>query len=138
MNQDIRWQQRFQNFERAFLLLQEGMSEEDWTFRSDLEKTGLTQRFVFTFELAWKTLRDYLVLGGVVFDQVTPRSVIKEAFAAQLIDDGQAWIDMLQQRNQLSHRYDTALLDDTLREVANRYLSTVEALYFRLREKRAT
>jgi len=71
MPDDIRWKQRFQNFERALLLLRGGLTERDWSLRSDLEKTGLTKRFEFTFELAWKTLRDYLAHSGVAFDQAT-------------------------------------------------------------------
>lgn len=70
--------------------------EKDVDEMSDLEKEGVVQRFEYTFELAWKTLKDYLVYSGVVLDQITPRKVIKEAFAAKIIDDGQIWIDMLE------------------------------------------
>jgi hypothetical protein len=78
---NIRWKQRFENFERAFRLLQEAF-EKAPAQMSDLEKEGVVQRFEYTFELAWKTLKDYLVYSGVVFDQITPRNVIKQAFAA--------------------------------------------------------
>ena len=95
MRNDIRWKQRLENFERAFLLLKEAF-EKDPAEMSDLEKEGVIQRFEYTFELAWKTLHDYLVYSGVSFDQITPRSIIKQAFAAKIIKDGQTWMDMLE------------------------------------------
>ncbi len=55
MTDAIRWRQRFENFERAFRLLQEAF-EKDPSQMSDLEKEGVVQRFEYTFELAWKTL----------------------------------------------------------------------------------
>ena len=76
MSDAIRWKQRFENFERAYLLLREAF-EKDPAAMSDLEKEGVIQRFEYTFELAWKTLKDYLVYSGVVFDQITPRSGVR-------------------------------------------------------------
>ena len=40
-----------------------------------LEKEGVIQRFECFFELAWKTMKDYLEEGGFVFAAVTPRLV---------------------------------------------------------------
>ena len=126
MTQDIRWQQRFENFERALRLLQEPLGNVD--VLSELEQQGVVQRFEFTLELAWKTLKDYLVLSGVAFDQVTPKSVIKQAFAAKLITDGQLWVDMLDCRDRLSHTYDEAVFGEAVREIANSYVHAFEAL----------
>ena len=76
MRNDVRWKQRFENFERAFKLLQEAF-ERNPDEMSNLEKEGAIQRFEDTFELAWKTLMAYLLYSGVAFDPITPRSVIK-------------------------------------------------------------
>lgn len=51
MNPDIRWKQRFQNFDRMFLLLREALQRKPETL-SMLEKEGVIQRFEYTFELA--------------------------------------------------------------------------------------
>ena len=99
MGADIRWHQRFRNFERGFILLRSALEERGIDEFSDLELEGLIQRFEYTFELAWKTLKDYLEHRGVALAQITPASVIKAAFAAKVIEDGQAWIDMLKHRN---------------------------------------
>jgi len=78
---DIRWQQRLQNFERALALLSEAM-EGGPAALNQLEKEGAVQRFEYTLELAWKTLKDYLEASGIVLNAITPRQVIKDAFAA--------------------------------------------------------
>lgn len=113
------------------------MNSRELSLRSDLEKTGLTRRFEFTFELAWKTLRDYLAYSGTEFDQATPRAVIKAAFGAKVIADGQVWIDMLDLRNQLSHRYDGSMTDEALGQLAQRHLAALEAVYRFLRDQAA-
>jgi nucleotidyltransferase substrate binding protein (TIGR01987 family) len=101
-NPDIRWKQRFQNFDRAFGLLRVTLKDGPDSL-NQLEKEGVIQRFEFSFELAWKTLKDYMEHGGFVFATITPRQVIKDAFAAKILKDGQVWIDMLDHRNLLSH-----------------------------------
>jgi nucleotidyltransferase substrate binding protein (TIGR01987 family) len=130
-----RWQQRFQNFQRAFLLLQEPFSQKAITDFSPLEQEGIIQRFEFCYELAWKTLKDYLEYDGVVVDPVTPRQVIKQAFAANLITEGQVWIDMLEHRNLLSHTYDSAVFLTTLSLLQARFLPAINQVYHLLREK---
>ena len=87
-NKDIRWIQRFQNFDRAFLLLRSALEERGLEQMSELEKEGLIQRFEYSYELAWKTMKDYLEEQGTIINPVTPRNVIKEAFSAQIIADG--------------------------------------------------
>lgn len=99
---DIRWQQRSQNFDRAFMLLRE-MIDQGCNSLNQLEKEGANQGFEVAYELGWKVSKVYLEEHGVVVDPVTPRNVIKQAFAARLLDDAQVWIDMMLPRNLLSH-----------------------------------
>lgn len=134
MSDRIRWKQRFENFERAFRLLQEafaGAPDE----MSDLEKEGAIQRFEYTFELAWKTLKDYLVYHGVTFEQITPRTVIKQAFAAKIIQDGQTWINMLEQRNLMSHTYDRQIFETVFAAISGQYLVALEQVFTWLKNK---
>ena len=128
MTTDIRWQQRFENFDRAFVLLRE-VCERGVTSLSQLEKEGASQRFEVAFELAWKTLKDYLEANGIVVNPVTPRIVIKEAFAAKLLDDAQVWIDMMLHRNLLSHTYDSSVFEEVLHVVADRYFASFAHLH---------
>lgn len=64
-NPDIRWQQRFDNFDRALGLLREALANGPAAL-NQLEKEGVVQRFEYTLELAWKTIKDYLEGSGVV------------------------------------------------------------------------
>ena len=93
---------------------------------SDLEKEGLIQRFEYSYELAWKTMKDYLEEHGTNINPVTPRNVIKEAFSANIITDGQVWVDMLLHRNLLSHTYDFSKFQEVLDAVVKRYLAVQE------------
>ena len=127
MSEDIRWKQRFQNFDRAFVLLREAL--EGGRPLSMQEKEGVIQRFEYTYELAWKTLKDYLEASGVVITPVPPRQVIKEAFAAKVISDGEVWINMLDNRNLLSHTYDFSVFDEAVKAIAKHYLPAMEKLH---------
>ena len=128
MSNDIRWMQRFDNFDRAFVLLRE-VYDRGVDALSQLEKEGAIQRFEVAFELAWRTLKDYLEENGVVVNPVTPRNVIKEAFAANLLDDAQVWIDMMLHRNLLSHTYDIKVFETVLHVVTERYFPAFDRLH---------
>ena len=124
---DIRWRQRLQNYSRAVSLLRSALANGPDAL-NDLEKEGVVQRFEYTVELAWKVLKDYLEFSGAQLVSVTPKSVVKAAFSARLLPDGQLWIDMLDHRNLLSHKYDQALLGKGLTEIGTRYLPALNAL----------
>lgn len=119
--QDIRWQQRFQNFKRAFSLLREAM-EQDITQFNQLEKEGVIQRFEFTFELAWKVLKDKMEHDGLTIDQISPRAVVRLAYQAKYIEDADVWLRMIGDRNLMSHTYDSAKFEVVLQSIAKEYL----------------
>jgi nucleotidyltransferase substrate binding protein (TIGR01987 family) len=125
---DVRWKQRFQNFDRAFVLLRDAMENGPGVL-NQLEKEGVVQRFEYCFELAWKTLKDYLEESGLVFPAVTPRQVLKDAFAAKTLADGQVWIDMLDHRNLLSHTYNLASFEEAVEAIHKRYLAAIDQLH---------
>lgn len=102
---------------------------------SDLEKEGVVQRFEYTYELAWKTLKDYLEDSGLVIAPVTPKQVIKEAFAAKLLESGEVWVRMLDHRNLLSHTYDRSVFDTAISAIEEDYLPVIKELYTRLKEE---
>ena len=93
-----RWHHRFDNFSRALSLLREGIGLLDERALTPLEQEGVIQRFEYTWELAWKVLKDYLDAQGVVLATVTPAAVIKAANAARIIDDGDTWMRALEAR----------------------------------------
>ena len=133
-NPDIRWKQRFQNFDRAFVLLRDAL-ENGPDSLNQLEKEGVIQRFEFSFELAWKTLKDYMEQDGFVFATITPRQVIKEAFAAKILKEGQVWIDMLDHRNLLSNTYNLVKFEEAVKALHDRYLGAFDQLHEFLQEE---
>ena len=136
MTEEIRWQYRFTNFSHAFFLLEEAL-EEGVEALNELEREGVIQRFEYTFELAWNTLKDRMEYDGVGLTTVTPRNVIREAFRARLIGDGEAWIDMLNDRNLMSHTYDSARFEQVIRNIICRYLPILQEMKLRLSEEMA-
>ena len=131
MTEEIRWHYRFRNFSRAFALLREALEGEVEAL-SQLEREGVIQRFEYTFELAWNLLKDRLEYDGVALPTVTPRHVIRQAFQARLIQDGDVWIDMLTDRNLMSHTYDFAKFEVVIRKIQRQYLAILGELYERL------
>ena len=124
MSQDIRWKQRFQNFEKAFNFLKNATERP---FLDELQAAGLIQSFEFTFELAWKTLKDYLELKG--FPLQYPRDVIKQAFQTHLIQNGELWLEMLEKRNELTHTYDEKHTKKSVATIRDRYFPELKQVY---------
>lgn len=119
MSEDIRWKQRFSNFERALSQLQEGI-ENNGADPINIIKEGIVQRFEFTHELAWKVLKDYLLYEGI--QNVTgSRSATREAFKMGLISDGQKWMEMIESRNNTVHTYNESILETEYDKIINQY-----------------
>ncbi len=127
-----RWHYRFDNFSRALTLLRQAVDESTARQFSALEQEGLIQRFEYTWELAWKVLKDYLDAQGVVLATVTPAAVIKAANAARIIGDGDIWMRALEARNRLSHTYSLKTFEQTIADIRTHYLAALETLQRRL------
>ena len=75
------------------------------------------QRFEFTFELAWKFLKEYFSQMGIILNY--PKEVIKDAYAAGIINDEDLWIHMLLDRNMTSPTYDEKLANEIYSRIKN-------------------
>ncbi len=126
--QDIRWQQRFQNFERAFLRLREALEQNPASLTA-LEKEGIIQRFEYTFELAWKVLKDKMEFDGLEINQVSPKGVVRDAYAARYIDNADLWLQMIGDRNLMSHTYDINKFEAVIDSLRTRYLPMLDEWY---------
>lgn len=122
-NFDHRWRQRFVNYQLAMKNLTEGISISK---PSDLEKSGIIQIFEYTFELAWKTIKDYL--KEVDIEANFLREVLKTAFSYEIIEDGDTWIDMLEKRNLMSHTYDKKNAELAYNLIKNEYFERLKIL----------
>lgn len=121
---DTRWQQRFENFKRAYALLESVIDHDNLT---DVERAGLIKFFEMTFELAWKLLKDYL--GAEGYDVKSPRGAIKQAFQIGLIEDGQTWLIALEDRNLITHTYNEETAKKVERSIKKNYEPLMRSLY---------
>jgi nucleotidyltransferase substrate binding protein (TIGR01987 family) len=119
-NIDIRWRQRFNNYNKALSQLEKVVSKKNL---NEFEEQGLIKAFEYTFELAWKTLQDLLRYKG--YDNITgPKPVIDQSFIDGYITDGEGWVKMQKSRNLTSHTYN----EKTAEEIA----TAVKLIYFKL------
>lgn len=121
---DIRWVQRFSNFERAFLLLSKAIAIET---PSIVERAGLIQFFEMAFELSWKLLKDYEEQEGITAK--TPRDVIKQAYQAGLITRGHDWMNALQDRNLMAHTYSEKTAIAVEAKIRHEYFPLLDELH---------
>ena len=110
------------DFKDALKRLQEALKKN--APKGSVAIDGTIQRFEFTFELAWKLAKLVLNYNGIEVD--TPRLVVKEAFKAKLIKDGDGWIDMLEDRNKTSHIYDEETAVQIYNKIKNNYAKLLE------------
>ena len=108
---DIRWKQRFNNYQSALSSLEEGILLAKSRQLSDLEKQGVIQGFEFTHELFWKTVKDFLEFTGNI-KIFGSKDATKEAFSQGLISNGDNWMKMIESRNLTSHTYNKAIAND--------------------------
>ncbi|MFC1585457.1 nucleotidyltransferase substrate binding protein [Fibrobacterota bacterium] len=104
VSKDIRWIQRFQNFKSAYSKFNEALKCVGDEPENDLYQMALIKAFEFTFELGWKTIKDFLIYSGIK-NVSLPREVIKQGFHYNIIEDGNKWIAMMQDRNLMAHTY---------------------------------
>lgn len=127
-----RWLQRKEDLIKATARLQEALNVENVT---DVVIDGALHRFEFTFELAWKTMKDYLEYVGLIQKTGSPREVLQNAYQNDLIDNGEDWIEMMLSRNTLSHLYDEDESREIYEKIKNKYADMIEELINGLNSK---
>ncbi len=124
---DIRWRQRFENFEHSYKLLEKYLKKP---IETELERAGIIQFFEMSFELSWKLMKDYLEAHQLYVK--SPRDTIKQAFQIGLIDNGHIWIDALTDRNLTVHTYDEELAEKMIKDINTIYFLELKKLYEKL------
>ena len=132
LNSDIRWQQRFINFNKAFSQLERFMQAGGL---NEMEEQGLIKAFEYTYELSWKTLQDLLNDKGYI-DVVGPKPVIELSFQDGYIIDGKGWMRMHVSRNLTSHTYDEETAEEIIESIRNEYFQLLKNLQTRLEEEK--
>ncbi|MCI9087899.1 MAG: DUF86 domain-containing protein [Clostridia bacterium] len=122
-----RFQERLKDYKNAVDRLEEALQETE----SEIVIDGVLHRFEFTFELAWKTVKDALEYLGLVDKTGSPRENIQIGFRHGIIEDGEKWIEIMLSRNALAHLYDERSSREIYQKIKNDYIQEFK----KLREK---
>ncbi len=126
--EDIRWKQRFSNYQKALGQLEKFIAKGDL---NELEEQGLVQAFEYTYELAWNVMKDYFTYEQADENITGSRDAIRLAFKRGLIIDGENWMDMIVSRVKSSHTYN----EDTASEIVGKILHTYFELFEAFNDK---
>lgn len=122
-----RWNERVKDLGNAVTRLGEAI-EDSKKYSIESLKDGVIQRFEFSVELSWKTLKQYLESEGVV-NITTPKQTIRESFAKEILENPDIWINMLNDRNLTSHIYDSSVSDKIFENIINGYFDEIKRNY---------
>lgn len=136
MTEDIRWEQRFSNFNKALNKLSQAVALAGKEELSELEVEGLIQRFEYTYELAWKTLQDLIKQQGLT-DINGPGQVLTQAFQMGLINNAESWRRLKKSRELTSHTYDSETAQIIAKAIINEYFELFKFLQEKLENQRS-
>ncbi|MGC4059259.1 MAG: nucleotidyltransferase substrate binding protein [Chitinophagaceae bacterium] len=148
MTQDIRWEQRFSNFNKALAKLAQSVAyikqnqEENnaaitgGDVLQEMVREGLIQRFEYTHELAWNVMKDFARYQGNS-EIAGSRDATREAFQLGLISDGAVWMDMIGSRNRTSHTYNQATADEIYHKIVTDYFPAFSAFQQTMEAKKS-
>jgi len=127
------------NLTDYFQLLKRALDRLRETLTSPLIDTDMNyrdaaiQRFEFTHEAFWKTIKKYLLHEKV--DVASPREVMQKAYQFSWIDDEKVWLHMLDDRNRTSHVYDEDEAERIFQNIRNTYYPVMQRTFDKLNEK---
>ncbi len=124
---------KVENYLKALQRLDEANAEYRKHMDNDVIRDGLIQRFEFTFELAWKASKEYLIDQGFSNDLHFPKQVLRAAYENHMIDDESVWLNMLDSRNKTSHIYDDKVAAAIAESISEDFLPVLRKLsdYFK-------
>ncbi|EJP6472661.1 nucleotidyltransferase substrate binding protein [Clostridium sp. L74] len=125
-----RLEERLEDFKKAFKKLKEST---DLKVENDIVIDGVIQRFEFTFEQSWKLMKLYLEYEGIE-EAKSPRSTIRAAFKYGIIEDGDAWISMMIDRNKTSHVYDENTAIEIYNSIKSNHVNLLEKMLNKIEE----
>jgi len=119
----------FEQSNKALSQLSDGVKKT----KDQLDRDGVIQRFEFTFELAWKTLKLFLLAQGII--SKSPAEALKESYKFGLIKDEEIFLDMLEDRNQTTHIYSEEISKAIFTRIKKSYLPSLKKLSKELKKE---
>lgn len=129
-NKDIRWQQRYSNFNKALSQLEKFVEKKETL--NELEELGVIKAFEFTFEMAWRVMKDYFEYQGN--PTITgSRDAFREAFNKGVVLDGEEWMNMIKDRNETVHTYNELTADKISDKVIHVYFKLFKEFQLKMK-----
>ena len=128
---------KIEQLEKAFENLKiiiDAYEKENNKIIKDGLRDSIIQRFEFVTELSWKLMKRYLD-ENFVLEVYSPRSVVKESYKQNLIDNGEIWLDILEDRNLTSHTYDENTANRIKDNIVNKYVLEFKKFIDRIKEE---
>ena len=119
---------KFDNFKTAVKRLNEANTAYKSHADDSIYQDSIIKRFEFTFELAWKTLREFIIGQGYKLTVASPKNVIAFAYREGFLDAEEVWLDMLDARNLTAHDYDHELSAEIAVKISTRYCKELKNL----------
>lgn len=126
MDKDIRWEQRFYNYNKALAQLEKAVALADERALTELERQGLIQSFEFTHELSWNVIKDYFEYQGITSIN-GPKDAVRMAFNRELITEGDTWMEMIKSRNKTSHTYNEDTATEIEKKIKQQYIQLFQS-----------
>lgn len=123
---------KMSDFEKALIKLHQSLQRD--VHQDDLVLDATIQRFEFTYELAWKLLKNHLEFNGHT-EVTSPRATITAAFKNHVIQNGETWIAMLEDRNRTSHPYDEETAMEIYNHIQQHYITLFDALLLEIKKR---
>lgn len=120
--------QSYENLHKAYLKLKQFLEQDNNT---ELSRAGIVHAYEFTFELFWKFLQKYLDNLGIL-EEHGPSAVIRTAYQNEYLDDGQEYMDMLRDRNLITHTYREEMAEEIYTRIKNIHIHTLEKFITKL------
>lgn len=118
-----RLSERIENYNRAFGMFERTFQNYILDKTNETYQLAIVKSFEIIFELSWKVMKDYIQSKGIITS--SPREVIKQAFATNILPNAQIWIDMIKDRNFSSHEYNFERMDEILTKIETTYYKEI-------------
>ena len=128
---DIRWKQRFMNFEKAYMQLVRFVEKGEL---NEFEEQGFIKCFEYTYELAWNVMKDFLNYQGIT-GIIGSRDAIRQAFNKELIEDGESWMKMVDDRIKSAHTYDEQTAESVEENINHVYFGLFTNFYEKMKNQ---
>ena len=124
-------ERKLRETERALKTLEDILKEP----YSTIVRDATIQRFEYTFESLWKTLKEYLrEQEGIVCN--SPKSCFREALSVGLLNEGQTLmcLEMTDDRNLTSHTYLEEVAEKIYRKIKD-YYRLMKSIFNKIKDR---